>query len=102
MPLMEINVIPLGTKNASVSKYVASAIDVLRKEKRIHYEITAMGTIVEAPSVRHLLRIAEKMHKCVFVKGVRRVVTTIKIDDRRDKRISIKGKVSSVEGKLAS
>jgi uncharacterized protein YqgV (UPF0045/DUF77 family) len=40
------------------------------------------------------------MHEQVFGEGVARVVTTIKIDDRRDKAQSMKGKVDSLKKKL--
>lgn len=100
MPIMEISVVPLGTPTASVSEYVASCIEVLKKEREIVFELTAMGTIVEAESLHTLFRVAEKMHKKVFSKGVKRAVTTIKIDDRIDKPLHIKNKVKSVIKKL--
>ncbi len=96
MPIMEISVVPLGTKSPSVSKYVAACVDQLRKEKAIRYEITPMATIVEASNIKKLLRVAEKMHKSVLKQGIKRVVTTIKIDDRIDKELTMKGKVESV------
>jgi len=99
MPILEISILPLGTKTASVSSYVAGCIKILEKEKGIKYQITPMGTIIEAKSLRKLFRIAEKMHKEVL-SCVDRVVTTIKIDDRKDKELTMAGKISSVEKKL--
>jgi len=96
MPIMEINIIPLGTKTPSVSKYIADALRVLGKEKNIIYELTAMGTIVETDSLDLLLTLAKKMHRAVLSGKTNRVVTTIKIDDRKDKKISIEEKVISV------
>ena len=96
MPIMEINIIPLGTKTPSVSKYIADALKILGKEKNIIYKLTAMGTIVETDSLDLLLTLAKKMHRAVLSGKINRVVTTIKIDDRKDKKISIEEKVSSV------
>jgi len=96
MPIMEINIIPLGTKTPSVSKYIADTLRVLGKEKNIIYELTAMGTIVETDSLDLLLTLAKKMHRAVLSGKINRVVTTIKIDDRKDKKISIEEKVGSV------
>jgi uncharacterized protein (TIGR00106 family) len=101
MPIMEISVIPLGTKTPSLSKYIASCIEVIRKEKGIKFELTAMGTIVEAVTLKRLLNIAVKMHKAVMRKGAKRIVTTIKIDERLDKRLTIQGKINSVKQKLS-
>ncbi|MCL6561202.1 MAG: thiamine-binding protein, partial [Firmicutes bacterium] len=42
-----------------------------------------------------------KMHEHPFTAGADRVVTTVKIDDRRDKPLTMAGKVAAVEEKLA-
>ena len=98
MPIMEISVVPLGTKKPSVSKYVQTALKVLKKEKNIKYQLTAMATIVESNSLEKLLDIAKKMHRSIFSKEVKRVLTSIKIDDREDKNLTIEGKLKSVQG----
>jgi len=100
MPVMEMSVIPIGTRSASLSKYVAEIFEMIKKEKNIKYELTAMGTIIESESIDNLLRIVKKIHEIFFTIGVQRVVTTIKIDDRRDKQLTIKGKLNSVYNKI--
>jgi uncharacterized protein (TIGR00106 family) len=65
----------------------------------VKYEITAMGTIVEGDLDR-ILAVVRKMHEETFGEGVSRVVTTIKIDDRRDKPQGIREKVDSLKRKL--
>ena len=100
MPIMEISIAPLGTETASVSRYVTEAVKVLKKQKEIKYQLTSMGTIIEADSVGKLLDIAEKMHRAVLRDKIKRVVTTIKIDDRKDKKLTAKGKIKSVEKRL--
>jgi len=100
MPIMEISIVPVGTGIPSVSKYVAKAFSILKKENGIRYELTSMGTVIEADTIERLLEIATRMHKEVLQGQVKRVVTTIKIDDRVDKRLTINGKVGSVRSKL--
>jgi uncharacterized protein (TIGR00106 family) len=90
----------LGTAKASLSKFVAAAVKVLVKEKGIRYEMTSMGTNIECSSLARLLRIAAKMHRAAFCKGAGRVLTTVKIDDRKDKHMTIQGKIDSVRKKL--
>jgi len=97
---MEISVVPLGTEGPSVSSYVAAAVSLLKDNKNIEYHLTSMGTIVEAKSVRELLDVAEKMHNVLFDDKIKRVVTTIKIDDRRDKSLKSEGKIDSVKRKI--
>ena len=101
MAMVEVSIVPLGTGSASVSRYVARAVDILQNEKGIKYELTAMGTIIEG-DLEHLLDLVRRMHEAVFDAGVSRLVTTIKIDDRRDKTSSIGGKVEAVKSKLSN
>jgi len=101
MPVMEISIVPLGTRTASVSQYVAKAVKVLEKYRGIKYQLTSMGTIIEANSVGQLLDVAGKMHKAVLRNKIKRVVTTIKIDDRKDKKLTAEGKIKSVRDKLS-
>jgi uncharacterized protein (TIGR00106 family) len=95
MPIMEINLIPLGTKTVSVSQHIKKAIRVLNKHDDIQYQLTSMGTIIEASSLKTLLKIAGEMHRAVLEDN-NRVVTSIKIDDRKDKQVTAEDKVKSV------
>jgi len=99
MAVAEISIVPLGTETPSISKYVARAVKVLQQEKELKYEITSMGTIIEG-DLDKILTVAKKMHEEVFAEGVARVITIIKIDDRRDKALSMKGKVDSLRREL--
>ncbi len=99
MALIEVSIIPLGTKTPSISQYVAQAVKVLKEEKSIKYEITAMGTIIEG-DLERLLSLVAKMHEAVIAAGPMRVVTTVKIDDRRDKSSSISSKLESLKREL--
>ena len=98
MAILEISVVPIGTKDTSVSSSVAHCIRILRKEK-VRYELTSMGTNIEG-SLKDLIRVALKMHEEPFRKGAARVLTTLKIDDRRDKKGTLEGKKRAVESKL--
>lgn len=100
MPIMEISIVPIGTKNTSMSKFVASCEGALKKMRGIKGQLTAMGTIVEADSLKKLFAVAQKMHQRALSQGVKRVLTNITIDDRLDKKISIEGKIESVRRKL--
>ena len=99
MAIAEVSVVPLGTKTPSVSQYVARAVKVLEQEKDIRYEMTVMGTIIEGDLDR-ILAVVKKMHEGTFGEGVVRVLTTVKIDDRRDKAQGMKEKMDSLKKKL--
>lgn len=101
MAVAEISVVPVGTGSASISGDVAAAVGLLRSEKRLKHQLTAMGTIVEG-DVKDIFRAAGRMHQAVLDGGAQRVVTSIRIDDRRDKPLTMRGKVKSVQRKLAA
>ncbi|MGM0441954.1 MAG: MTH1187 family thiamine-binding protein [Elusimicrobiota bacterium] len=94
---MEINIVPLGTGTPSVSQYVKKSLDVLTGVKNINYELNAMGTVVEADSSDTLFKIARKMHREVLNGDIKRLVTSIKIDERTDKNNSISGKLKNLK-----
>ena len=99
MAMMEISVIPLGTGKASVSPFVADIFKYLQKQNGIQYELNGMGTIVTGKT-ETLLKLAAAMHKLPFSKGVKRVYTIIKLDERKDKNQRPIDKVDSVLKKL--
>ena len=98
MAIMEITILPIGIPGSSLSPYVADCLRVLKEEK-VRYELTAMGTNIEG-ALKDLFRIALKMHQVPFTNGAPRVTTTIRIDDRRDKKGTISGKKEAVQRKL--
>ena len=93
--IAELKVVPLGTQTPSLSKYVSAVIDVVRQAKGITYQITPMSTIVQGP-LATVLALAQEMHEVPFNMGANRVSTSISIDDRRDKFITMESKVKAV------
>ena len=98
MALMEISVVPLGLGTPSVGDHVAALIEFLRTNN-IPFRLTDMGTVIEGTPAK-LLEWARLLHELPFEKGVQRVVTHITIDDRRDKRVTLGDKTTSVEARL--
>ncbi|MGB2815033.1 MAG: MTH1187 family thiamine-binding protein [Dehalococcoidales bacterium] len=99
MAILEISVMPLGTGTPSLSRFVAGAVKVLQAEKDVKYEMTSMGTNIEG-DLEQLLDLARRMHRSAFDAGAQRVVTTMKIDERRDQAATIQSKVASVKREL--
>jgi uncharacterized protein (TIGR00106 family) len=99
MAMIDISVVPVGTGSPSASEYVAGAVRILKNEPGIKYELTAMNTIIEG-DLEKLLTLARRMHNSAFDAGAKRVVTTIRIDERRDKPLTIQGKIKAVKEKL--
>jgi uncharacterized protein (TIGR00106 family) len=92
--IAELSIIPIGTKSTSLSSYVAACVKVL-EDSGLTYEVHGMGTIIEG-ALQDLFQVILKMHEVPFEAGALRVVTSIKIDDRRDKETSAQEKVRAV------
>ncbi len=98
MALMEIVISPRGGEGASLSPYVANIHRYLKTQK-LPYQLHDMGTNVEGKA-GELWALAKKLHELPFKMGTTRVYTTIHLDDRRDKKVSLGDKVKSVRKRL--
>ncbi|WP_306421128.1 MTH1187 family thiamine-binding protein [Halalkalibacter sp. APA_J-10(15)] len=102
MAIVDVTVIPVGTETASVSRYVADIQTILqtyKNEGKIEFELTPMNTIIEG-ELPILFEVIQAIHEAPFNKGIHRVATNIRIDDRRDKAASMSSKLASVQTKL--
>jgi len=93
--IAEIKVLPFGTPSASLSKYIKAVVAVVKKPRGITCQVTPMATIVEGP-LETVLELVKKVHEVPFQMGVNRVLTSLVIDDRRDKEITMQSKVKAV------
>jgi uncharacterized protein (TIGR00106 family) len=99
MAMIDISVVPVGTNGPSVSRFVAGAVGILKNEPGIKWELDAMNTVIEG-DLDKLLALAKRMHRSAFEAGAKRVVTTLRIDERIDKPLTIEGKIKAVKDKL--
>ena len=95
----EIQVVALGTGSTSMSQHVSEAVSVLEK-LGIKYKLTPMGTAIEVASLDEAFDAVKEVHEALVRKGVKRVVTHMTIDDRRDSQKGMEDKVESVRKKL--
>ncbi|ALC91350.1 hypothetical protein AM500_17255 [Bacillus sp. FJAT-18017] len=101
MAIIDVTVIPVGTGTPSVSEYVAEIHRVLKRyEGRVKYQLTPMSTLIEG-DLTELLQVVREIHEVPFEKGLQRVCTNIRIDDRRDKESTMEKKLKAVESRLS-
>jgi len=96
MIIAELSVVPVGTETSSVSKYVAAAFSELKK-MGLKPKLNSMCTEFEARNLKTALKALERAHNAALRMGAKRVLTTLKIDDRKDKKASMKKKIASVK-----
>ena len=93
--LAELEVIPIGTRSASLSALLAEVAKLV-DSSGLDYRVGAMGTVVEG-EWDQVMQLARRCHEAML-KSSSRVMTTIKIDDRTDQSGSrIARKVQSLE-----
>jgi len=95
MIVADVSVVPLGA-GPSVGGLVKRAVRSLDGSglKVMH---GPMSTSLEAENIDELFAAIKLAHEAVFSAGAVRVVTTVKLDDRRDKRHNMASKMDAVK-----
>lgn len=93
MAIVDISIVPIGTKNPSVSEYVRKSIKYIKKSG-LKYQVSSMGTAIEG-DLSDIFELILQIHKAQIKMGAKRLLTTVKIDDRRDKKQTIEDKIKS-------
>jgi uncharacterized protein (TIGR00106 family) len=99
MAVAEISIEPLGTDSPSVGDLITASVQALKKEGNLKFDVTAMGTVVEGDSAQ-LLQAALRMQEACFQAGAKRVLLSIRLDERHDKTSSMEQMESKVERNL--
>ncbi|CAD7359659.1 MULTISPECIES: MTH1187 family thiamine-binding protein [Staphylococcus] len=102
MAIVDVVVIPVGTEGPSVSQYIAeiqTKLEAFKQEGKIDYQLTPMNTLIEG-ELSDLFEVVQAIHELPFDKGLDRVCTNIRIDDRRDKDRKMNDKLESVRKHL--
>ena len=93
-------ILPVGGETTECKEYVTAAVQSI-KDSGLNYQLTGMGTQIEADNLNELYAAIEKAQEAIFELGIGRVYTVIKIDDRRDEENrTLKAKVKTVNEML--
>lgn len=94
--MIEFSVVPIGM-GESVSQYVAECMKIV-ENSGLRYKINPMGTVVEG-EYDEVMALVKRCHAKV-IEMCPRVITSVKIDDRKGVKGAIDKKIQSVEQKL--
>lgn len=94
--LAEFSVVPIG-KGESVSQYVAECLRIV-EASGLDYRLNPMGTVLEGDYDK-VMGVVRECHMRVL-EMTPRVITTVKIDDRKGRAGTLLTKIESVEKKL--
>lgn len=97
--LAELEIVPIGTGSPSLSAILAQVAKLI-DQSGLDYRVGPMGTTVEGEWDR-IMVLAKQCHQAVL-QSTNRVMTTVRIDDRKDKPGAgrIVQKVQSLEAKV--
>lgn len=94
--IAEFSIVPVGA-GLSLSPFVAECLRIVR-DSGLKHQLTPMGTVLEGDGDKVVATIMACHSQVLRMSD--RVVTSIKIDDRRDRPADMERKVRSVEEKL--
>jgi uncharacterized protein (TIGR00106 family) len=84
--IAEISIVPIGTSDTSIGKEIAAAYDAIRNIKNLKkVTLTPMSTQVESDNLDYIFQAIHAAHDSAKSVGVKRVISTIRIDERLDK-----------------
>jgi uncharacterized protein (TIGR00106 family) len=98
LAVAEIFITPLGTQESTIREYIRALLPIV-EASGLTYQLTAMGTLVEGP-VDALLELTRQLHDATFDAhtGTDRVVTHLRLDERRGEPLTLEGKVQGALG----
>ncbi len=95
--LMEFAIFPTD-KGSHVSVPVSKVIQMI-KESGYQYQLTAMGTLVEAPTIGELLSLIEKAVTILEIDSSR-IYSTVRFDIKKGATNMLDEKVRAIENNL--
>jgi len=99
MAMAAVSISPGGV-GASVGGHVAAALAVLQAQDDVRFEIGPMFTTLEG-DLGAIFELVLAMREAVFAKGAPRCGIVLKVDERRDKEMTMESKLESVRKALA-
>lgn len=90
--IIEIAIDPIGTCSTSVGDVIASIVKALQS-MGLKVNVGPMGTSIELKNIDEVGEIIKVAHETAYRHGVKRIVSTVRIDDRRDKDETMEYKI---------
>ena len=95
MIISQLSIAPLG-EGTSVSEYVKIVIKSI-ENSGVKNKTNAMATVIETENLDDLFEVVKNAHNAMIKAGAKRIITELKIDDRRDKNASSESKLNAVK-----
>ena len=93
--IAQLSVYPIG-EGTSLSRFVKKGVAII-EQSGYTYEVGGMSTAIEVPDLDALFELVKQVHAAHVAEGASRVIIDLKVDDRWDKKASIKSKKAAVK-----
>ena len=98
----EVSIEPIGTSDTSMGKEIAAAYNAIRNTRNLKkVTLTAMSTQIESDNLDDIFQAIHAAHNSAKSAGAKRIISTIRIDERLDKPNTLDEKVQSVNAKVS-
>lgn len=94
MLLAQLSVYPIG-EGVSLGRFVRKGIEII-EASGYTYQVGGMSTSIEVPDLQQLFTLIDKIRQAQLDEGAERIIIELKVDDRRDKKATLQGKIDSV------
>lgn len=81
----EFSIHPIGS-GTSVGRYVREAVRALSKIPGLTFDVTPMSSVLEAENIGTILEAVQVAHRALRSMGAKRISSSLRIDERIDKR----------------
>ncbi len=99
--IVDVDIVPVGTGSTAIKDYIVEAEKILARYPELKARINPMSTTLEG-DIDMILNAVREMHEAPFKYGAKRILTSVRIDDRRDGSYeSMQKRVDVVKEKLA-
>lgn len=97
----EISIIPITTNgDTSMSNEIALVYNAISQIQGLKTILTAMGTQLESNNIDNILEAIKISHITLQNRGIKRIISSIRIDERLDKDNTLSRKINSVKDKI--
>jgi uncharacterized protein (TIGR00106 family) len=83
--IAEFSIHPVGA-GTSVGRYVKAAVRALSRIRGLTFDVTPMSSLLKAENVGTILEAVEASHRALRSMGAKRISSSLRIDERLDKR----------------
>ena len=94
--IAEFSIHPIGA-GTSVGRYVKAVVRAMSRIPGLTFDVTPMSSVLEAETIGTILEAVEVSHRILRSMGAKRISSSLRIDERLDKRRKMSDKTRGLK-----